>query len=96
MCICQGLQAGQLLKSSSLNAQKRVLGGTREQAEPPAAAVDLTRACTPIPDSTADEAEQPDQAEGDGLARRLTEKGWEGAVIKSELLICHWDPPGQS
>ena len=64
--------------------------GTKEQAEhkKPSAAVDLTRADTPIPDSAAESAGSPENAEDDDLMHRLSEQGWDGAVIKSELHSC--------
>ena len=64
--------------------------GDKEQAEcqGPGAALDLTRAETPVPDSAAQSAGTPDNAEGDLLMRRLSEEGWKGAVIRSGLHLC--------
>ena len=64
--------------------------GTTEQAEhqQPGSAVDLTRADTAIPDSAAESAGTPGDAEDNDLRRRLSKQGWEGAVIKSELHRC--------
>lgn len=45
------------------------------------AEANVARGSTPIPDSTASE---PESSEGDDLPRRLSEKGWNGAMIKSE------------
>ena len=87
LCICEDLRAD--LEEQQPECAAAGDGGTQGQAEAQAfaAAVDLTRACTPIPDSAAVEAGPPDHAEGDELALRLSEQGWEGAVIKSKPLL---------